>query len=124
MGRQKVSGRAINHAEIAQQRTHPEMQKGRINASMLLNTAQCAKSDRLLGDCQAGQVFAQLGQTLEADHPAAVQIGDRSPYAGPNGKPSGMSAGSSIELFRCVDSCDMRQQLFPVPGYPCTQPPI
>jgi uncharacterized protein len=29
-----------------------------------------------------GQSFAQLGQTLEADHLAAVQIGDRSLYAG------------------------------------------
>jgi hypothetical protein len=92
-------------------------------AEQLAHTCQHV-GDRALGDCQAEQVFAQLGQTLEADHPAAVKIGDRSPYAGPNGKPSGMSAGSAIELFRCVDSCDMRQQLFPVPGYPCTQPPI
>jgi hypothetical protein len=38
--------------------------------------------DRALGDCQAGQSFAQLGQTLEADQLAAVQIGDRSLYAG------------------------------------------
>jgi hypothetical protein len=31
--------------------------------------------NRALGDCQAEQAFAQLGQTPEADHLAAVQIG-------------------------------------------------
>jgi catechol 2,3-dioxygenase-like lactoylglutathione lyase family enzyme len=39
---------------------HPAMQRGRINASILLNIAQCAKSDRLLDFKEPSGHFAPV----------------------------------------------------------------
>jgi hypothetical protein len=44
--------------------------------------------DRALGDCQAEQAFAQLGQMLEADHPAPCREATAAFMPGPNGEPS------------------------------------
>jgi hypothetical protein len=53
----------------------------RCRAERLAHTCQHV-GDRALRDCQTEQSFAQFGQTLETDHLATVQIGDRSLYAG------------------------------------------
>ena len=74
--------------------------------------------------------FAQLGQTLEADHLAAVQIGDRSLYAGSERRALGhvgrrlggdahlaARACGAEQIDPCCDRLD-RRQIDMVPG-PC-----
>src|SRR5271157_6036944 len=96
-------------------------------AERLAHTCQHV-GDRALGDGQAEQAFAQLGQTLEADQLAAVQISDRSLYAGSERRALGhvgrrlggdarlaARARGAEQIDPCCDRLD-RRQIDMVPG--------